>query len=72
MGDRKALQAGTSHNLGTNFAKVWTWVVWGWFLPHFRPRHGSKVSKVTKRVWGDGGNGSESLFAAFETKKISF
>ena len=32
MGDRKALQAGTSHNLGTNFAKVWTWGgVWGDF-----------------------------------------
>ena len=45
MGDRKALQAGTSHNLGTNFAKVWTLgtagVVWGGIPAFFRTQHGA-------------------------------
>ena len=58
MGDRKALQAGTSHNLGTNFAKVrrgggdrigGRGGCVGMFLPPFWPRHGGKM---TRGVYG--------------------
>ena len=72
MGDRKALQAGTSHTLGTNFAKVRRgggphWGPWGLCGNVPASFLAASWGKDDQRgIWGNGRNGSETIIADFK------